>query len=82
MDRSQKEWGNFLNLLLKEGGTQKGEGSLKKKKKRGGGGSNVEETMEKRGEDGNKKIEGLENEKSFIDEVKIIFDTFSRAMTW
>ena len=30
MDGSQKEWGNFLNLLLKEGGTQKGEGSLRK----------------------------------------------------
>ena len=78
MDGSQKEWGNFLNLLLKEGGTQKGEGSLRK----GGRVPTWRKTMEKRGEDGNKKIEGLQNEKSFIDEVKIIFDNFSRAMTW
>ena len=65
--------------MLQKEGVPRERGGFPKKR---GEGSNVEETMEKRGEDGNKKIEGLENEKSFIDEVKIIFDTFSRAMTW
>ena len=37
---AQKEGGNFLNLLQKEGGTLKGEGSLRK-----GGVPNPEETM-------------------------------------
>ena len=40
MDGSQKEGGNFLNLLQKEGGTQKEGVPLEKR-----GGSNLEEIM-------------------------------------
>ena len=37
---------------------------------------------EKWGEDENKKKEYLENEKSFLDEIKNIFHRFWRAIIW
>ena len=37
---------------------------------------------EKRGEDENTRIEYLENEKSFLDEIKNIFNSFGRAIIW
>ena len=36
LDDSQKEWGNFFNLLQEKRGTQKDEGSLKKTEEGGG----------------------------------------------
>ena len=37
---------------------------------------------EKRGEDENTRTEYLENEKSFLDEIKNIFNSFWRAVIW
>ena len=47
MDGSQKEGGNFLKLLQKEGVPRKREGSVRKGERRGRGGGvpNLEETM-------------------------------------
>ena len=38
--------------------------------------------MEKEGRTEVKKIEYLENEKSFLDEIKSIFHSFRRAIIW
>ena len=39
-------------------------------------------TERKTGEDGNTKLEYLENEKSSLDEIKSIFHSFLRAFIW
>ena len=39
-------------------------------------------TGRKRGKDRNKKIEYLENQKSFLDEIKSIFHSFWRPISW